>query len=299
MSIKTTVSIRRCAVLFVLLSFGLGACATTSQPAETSVEKAPPPAELIANGERQERAGDFNGALVNYVKALSADPNNADLHYRIACIHVALDNPRVAQEAFMRALAINPEHAAALEGYGLLLLKLGQTDAAEQVLQKAAEKNPENWRVANGLGAIADIKGDHEKAQASFREALRFKPDDPELLNNLGFSLYQSGNYTAAMTNLQRALEISPNYPNAWSNLGLLYARRGDYDRSVSAFEHIMDPASARYSVAYVCIGNHKLADAERLLKAAIMTSPSYYVAAHTALKHVQAEQEAQQADRR
>lgn len=298
MLMMTKVLSTRCVALLMLFVIGLSGCATTAQPEPVSVEPPLSTAELVAAGDRMERAGDLDGALVNYVKALSGDANNADLHYRVARVHAALGNPRVAQEAYSRALTLNPEHAAALEGYGLLLLKLGQTDAAQQVLLKAMEKNPVSWRITNGLGAIMDLKGNHIEAQAQFLTALKLKPNDPELLNNLGFSYYQSGDYDAAMTHLRRAIEISPKYPNAWSNLGLLHARRGEYERSVAAFEHIMDAPSARYSTAYVCIGNQKFADAERLLRAAIMTSPSYYVAAHTALKHVQAEQEARRAER-
>jgi Flp pilus assembly protein TadD len=274
MATEMKVSAIRCAAVIVFTLTGLGACATTTAPSD-AVPPTLTSTDLMASAERLERVGDFN----------------AELHYRVARVHVALGNPRVAQEAYMRALGLDPDHVAALEGYGLLLLQMGQTDAAEQVLKRAEEKNPESWRVANGLGAIADLKGNHEQAQSLFRFALQFKPDDPELLNNLGFSLYQSGNYATAVINLQRAIEISPSYPNAWSNLGLLYARRGEYDRSVAAFEHIMDAASARYSTAYACIGNHKYSEAEKLLQAAIKTSPAYYAAAHTALKHVRAEQ--------
>ena len=46
--------------------------------------------------------------------------------------------------------------------------------------------------------------------------------------------------------------------------------------QAVEAFEHVTEPASARYDVAYVCMLDGKLAVAETLLHQAIKISPTY-----------------------
>ena len=287
----------RIALAALLLTGAAGCAGPDLKPGAKSddgsaAETAQGAAELAAAGDQLEHDGDLNGALVDYVKALGANPNDADLHYRVARVHAALGNDRIAQQAYLAALKLQPEHVDALEGLGLLLLRNGQPAQARPLLLKVIAKEPSRWRALNGLGIVLDLKGDHSAAQALFSKALTLRPDDAELLNNLGFSLYQSGNLNAAGGYLARAIAVRPDYANAWSNLGLLLTRRGDYDNGVKAFEHAMDRPSAYYSAAYVCIADGRLSAAETLLKHAIKDSPTYYVAAHQALDQLYAREQ-------
>lgn len=283
--------------LAALLLAGAAGCAgpdvkSAAKPDDGSAAETAEGAAELAAGDQLERDGDLNGALVDYVKALGANPNDADLHYRVARIHTALGNDRIAQQAYLAALKLQPEHVDALEGLGLLLLRNGQPSQARPLLVKAIAKDPSRWRALNGLGIVLDLKGEHGTAQTLFGKALALRPDDPELLNNLGFSLYQSGNLNAASAYLERAIAVRPDYANAWSNLGLLLTRRGDYANGVKAFEHAMDEPSAYYSAAYVCIADGRYPAAEALLKRAIKDSPTYYVAAHQALDQLYASEQ-------
>lgn len=269
------------------LAVALAACAgkdVREEPAEST-------ADLMAAGAAAERRGDFDTALVEYVKALGDGPRNAEAHFRIGRVHRALGNAATARDAYARALQLQPEHVGGLEGMGLLLLEQGNHDGARELLHKAASKPGVGWGTFNGLGVLADLDGKHDLARSYFRHGLDLQPNHPQLLNNLGYSHYLAGEYDAARSLFNRALSVDAGNRNAWSNLALVHARRGEYDQAVQSMERIMDPASARYSVGYICMLDGKLAEAERLFSASIQRSSSYNPKAHAALDRVRAEQ--------
>lgn len=273
--------------LALALSASLAILGCAENPTKPKVDQATVVPQLLASGAQLEQRGDLNGALVDYVKALALKSDDAEAYYRVGRVQAALGNPSTAQDAYSHALALNPAHVGALEGLGIQQLQQGHSTEAMQLLQQAVTRDSRRWHAWNGLGVISDLKGDHRMAQAYFERALGLHPDDPELLNNMAFSLYLSNNYPRARGYLERAITIRPSYTKAWSNLGLLLARSGDYDHAVEAFEHVTEPASARYNVAYVCMLDGKLAVAETLLHQAIKISPTYNAAAYAALEHV------------
>lgn len=268
-----------------VLALALAACATGPSKQETEQQA------LLATGERLETAGAYDDALVEYVKALALEPENAEAHYRVGRVHVALGNDTTAREAFQRALARAPDHPGALEGMGLLHLEGGRRDAAGALLHKAVARDPSRWRAYNGLGVLADLSGKHALAQAYFSSALKLRPADATLLNNLGYSYYLDGRLREARAQFERVVQADPANGKALSNLGLVLTRQGHYPQAVQTLERIMTPAEARYSVGYICLIDGKLPEAERLIKESIRRSTSYEPAAHAALKRVREEQ--------
>ena len=275
---------RLAAVLALLLAAGCASQAAVKEP-DAETEK-----QALAAGIAAEQQGDYEGALVDYVKALADNPDNAETHYRIAQVHRLLGNTATAAEAYQRALKLKPDHAGALEGLGLLLLEQGKHDAAGELLHKAASKDDSRPATFNGLGILADLDGKHDLAQAYFGHALQLRPNSALLLNNLGYSYYLAGDYDTASTYFDKTLAIEPGNRNGWSNLALVHARRGEYTRAVECMEKIMDGPSARYSIGYIAMLDGKLADAEKLFVAAIRTSTSYNAPAQAALKRVRDE---------
>lgn len=265
----------------VLLALGLAGCASGPTPQELE-EKA-----LLSSGERLEASGDYDAALVEYVKVLGIDDQNVEAHFRIGRVHSALGNTVTAREAFQRVLEKVPGHPGALEGLGLLYLASGQREVANSLLHKALARDGLRWRAFNGLGVLADLDGKHALAQVYFASALKQRPADAMLMNNLGYSYYLDGRLGDARRQFERAVTTDPGSDKGWSNLGLVQTRQGQLVKAVQTLERIMTPSEARYSVGYLCMIDGKLPEAERLLRDSIRKSSSYEPAAQEALKRV------------
>lgn len=245
-------------------------------------------AEAITAGDASYARGEFEDALISYVKAGSTQSARPDLLLRIARTQSQLKQNDLAADAYARVLQKQPDNAEASEGLGLILLQRGQRPAASQLLQTALKGNPQSWRAYNGLGVLSDLAGDYPAAAKLYAQANRLNPHQPQVLNNLGYSRYLAGDYGQALGYFRSALNSAPDDPKAWSNLGLLYARQSQYPQAIAAFSQIMSPAQAHYSTAYVCMLAHREQDAARLYQQAIALAPSYYDAAYRGLAHAQ-----------
>lgn len=271
--------------MLILVSLVNGCATTPEKPAEPVMSEQ----QLMATGEASERAGDYNHALLDYVKAATANPKSANAHYHVAHLQTLLGNQSTAQEAFSRTLSIDPKHIGALEGLGLINLELGQPAEATRLLKQALALDPRRWRSANGLGVLADLAGNHAQAQAYFSMGLKLSPARPELLNNLGYSYYLGGNLNASQDYFQRALSKAPEYKTAWSNLALVRVRLGNNAGAIDAFSESLKPYQAYNNVGYLLYMRGDLDKAREYLQHAIALSPSYYALAEDNLRRVEA----------
>jgi Flp pilus assembly protein TadD len=267
------------------LALALGACSSASKrPAlDPKVEAR----QFQAAGQAAARAGQHEVALAEYVKALSIEPRNAELHFLAAQSQVALSKVSTASLTFRRVLVLQPDHAGALEGLGLLMLQQSQHEAARQLLEKALVQDTKAWRSLNGLGTLADLRREHAVAQNYYARALLLNQGSPMLLSNLGYSKYLAGQTAEARSLFERAVSIDPQYNQGWSNLGLVYVRQGLPREAMNAFTRTMPEAQAAYTAGYLCMLDNRLTDAEQMFQRAIDLSPSYYAEAQEGLARV------------
>lgn len=277
-------------VLLLTLPLATMACAM-SPPRSLAPDDAEAPktaAEFEQLGDAAYYRGDKERALVEYVKGLTKERDNAEVLFKVATIHREMGRLQVAQRAYAQVLEIAPDHAGALEGEGLILLRQHLYDQAEAKLRRASETDPARWQAFNALGIIADIDGDPEEAEAHYLKALARQPQSVQILNNLGYSSYLAGNWDAARKYYLRALDIDRGSHEVWSNLGLLNVRQGRHDEAVDAFKAVMKPAEALNAVGYLCLVAGEYEIAKAFLKRAIEVSPTYYVEAYQNLARVQ-----------
>lgn len=288
---------RAARILALMLALTATGCATGPDRSRLS-EGVPQDVQALERKADSARArGDKERALVNYVKALSQDRDNASILYKVATIHREGRNYDVARKGYKQILENSPGHAGALEGLGLIHLAERRLEDAEARLREAIGADPARWRAYNGVGIIADLRGDHHEAQTAYGKALAQKPRSALVLNNLGYSHYLAGNGDRAFELYQRALDIDPESKEVWSNLALLYVRTGRYDDALQAFQSVMARHEALNAVGYLCLVNGDHERARALLRQAIDASPSYYVEAQQNLRRVRAEIERAGAD--
>jgi Flp pilus assembly protein TadD len=266
-------------LIVVALAAASGACATAGDPVPVAAE--PPPAQTaLAAGDDAARRGDFEQALVHYLRALNFE-ETADSWLRLAAAATQLRESSRALQAYLKVIELDPMRAEAFEGAGLEQLALGQNTDARELLARAAQLDPMRWRPHNGLGILADRAGDHIAAIEHYETALDLNPDSPAVLNNLGYSKYLAGELDEAARDFYRATQVDPNYEHAWSNLALVYAQRGWYFEAVETLSRVMDKATAHNDIGYLAYRRGDVAQSEMLLTEAVRLSPVYYETAH------------------
>ncbi len=189
---------------------------------------------IIANPENKQLhwklAGIFSGsnrteeALALYKKLIDLDPS--DVRTWMALGYFLHSNDRYgieAADAYRRALALNPTSSSTWNDYGwLLIFKLKQYDEGETALRKAIELDENNlfaWRnLAQLYGLILDRRAD---AELSYQRAIEIdEKKGPSWLQYADF-LSLKDSFAEAEVAYRKAIELSDNPSQAWTHLGI------------------------------------------------------------------------------
>lgn len=168
-------------------------------------------------------AGDLIDAEILIRKALDLDPENPDLHFKLAQI---LEKEGVLDQAREHYLLASKAGKSPDPGYlaGIMTYKLGKPEEAEKVFTENLRTWPEDIPTLYQLGWLLARKGNCLDAIGYFEKIVAIKPLEAEAYNNLGFCLYTLDQPEKAKKMLQRALEINPNLESAKKSLQTIEA---------------------------------------------------------------------------
>jgi tetratricopeptide (TPR) repeat protein len=216
---------------------------------------------LMNYGLARMSAGDFQGALTYFERALQYTPNYPQLQINLAIDTGALGRDAEAEQHFRRALQLAPNDADSHFFYGRWLDGRGRGAEATAELREAVRLNPtrmdarvlllkayagqREWALLTPLAAetlrlapddptarsFAELKADQAPAVAS-RPAT---PPGPETLLNLSLAAYQKSDFEGCIRFAQLALKQRPEYAEAYNNLVAAYNSLGRWDQAIQA----------------------------------------------------------------
>ena len=172
--------------------------------------RAPEADRLIEAGHPLEDAGDFEGALTLYRRAIVAAPDYARAHMNAGNALGKLERWEEALAAQRKAVECAPDHAAAHFNLGSLLLARGDLAAAEAELLRASELRPDMAEAAVLLAELYEKVERFDDAEAQFRRALALAPEHAGTLLNFGTFCMRQGRRDEAMALLMRAKQLEP-----------------------------------------------------------------------------------------
>ncbi|WJN57590.1 tetratricopeptide repeat protein [Pseudomonas sp. SO81] len=270
-------------------------------------EQASSPEQAMQMGAMAYRAGAFDQALYQYLRAIELDPNSYDALVWVGRIHRERGNEHLAELAFSDVLRSDPDNAMALAEMGLLQLAMRRPGDAREMLGKAlaadqkrlggsAAQAPNGLkvdassplRVYNGLGVLADLDNDFARAAQYYGLARQIEPRSPLVANSQAYSAYLAGNWAEAETLYRQGISFDGRYEPLWRNYGLLLARMGRYEQALSTFEQVEGRAEASNDVGYICLIEGKLDVAEQFFRSAIDQSPAHFEMAWENLRRVE-----------
>jgi tetratricopeptide (TPR) repeat protein len=158
---------------------------------------------LLYVGTARERAGDRNGAIACYRRAIPIDPGDPEPRYLL----------------------------------GAALVHKGDWAGAREHLEAALSLDPQKRRLPAPLLEAWEKKAPPNSAAAFFEAAIRLQPGDPSLHYRLGRVRLAAGRAREAEQAFNSALEIMPNYAPALYELGVQALARGNRPEAISRFE--------------------------------------------------------------
>jgi len=188
--------------------------------------------KYLQRAERQEQSSDIVLAKENYARAISADPGNAELHYRLAQNLNIIDQKvyngsflpirDTIKKEFKQAILLNRWYPLYLSDYGAFLMRTGDADATD-VYARLVQANPADPDVYAVSAACAhSIAHDDKLAQQYVDQALVLDPSNFVALEVQGTIREAAGDFTAALDAYGAAIRVKPQEPQLYALAGHL-----------------------------------------------------------------------------
>ncbi len=231
-------------------------------------------AALIAEGEALAARGELISAQTRYRQACTADPDNAEAHFKLGtALYHAGDNetavfhlqhalaqrpedPRVlnnlgavlgrlrrykeAIHIFVQAFAVDPQNAAAAMNCGRLLVTLGQVAEGERWLTQANQVRPGHSETLRLLAEARLALGQPHLAIGCGEKAVAADPKNPFAHLALGQAYLGARRLQSARHHLKTYVKAQPNDPKGYFFLGEVESKSGRTAIAHKLYKHVL-----------------------------------------------------------
>jgi len=151
-----------------------------------------------------------------------------------------------ALEDYKKAVEQRPESQRAQIQLARTLLNMNEADAAREHAEAALEIDGTSSLAWNTMGRVELLEGSHEAAIASFERATEEDSDNSYAWNNLGFVLIEEGLYDEAVSALEEATTGGTPKAYMWNNLGMAYEHQDEIDLARAAYRQAGNGGSSK-----------------------------------------------------
>lgn len=150
--------------------------------------------------------GKTNIALDELKQVIAIDPSYADAYNLRGLIYMQLNDARLAEESFRRAVALNPRDANTLHNLGWLQCQQRRFDEADQTFQQALGNPlyPERAKTLMAQGLCQARAGKSEVAERTLAKAYELDAGNPIVGYNLANLLFVRGDMPRAQFYIRR-----------------------------------------------------------------------------------------------
>jgi tetratricopeptide (TPR) repeat protein len=142
---------------------------------------------------------------------------------------------------FAKALEANPRNAHAANAAGQTLVRLGRPADSISYLERAVALAPSRPDFHFNLARASGLNGRWQDAAREYRQAADLNPESYPTAFNLAQALERSGDAEAALAEYQRGTELAPLEPSFRLAVGTLAERLGRTEESRSALEAYLE----------------------------------------------------------
>lgn len=143
-----------------------------------------------------------------------------------------------AMVEFQKAITAQPDYVEGHVSIAVILIEKGQLDQASSHLQRALQLDSDSWFAHANLGIIAERTSRRTQAIEHFSRAVALNPRHPTTRLNLGQALAESGKWEEALLQFRTAVDLVPDDPSCRLNLGNLLLELGQSQEASEHFRH-------------------------------------------------------------
>ena len=174
-------------------------------------------------------------------RAISADPKDGTLYYRLGEIYLALNQNAEARRSFAQALTLERNFSQARLQLARFALRDGRVETASNYLITAVEHESTLVEARRLLSMALWADGQYENSIEQLKAALHLSPRDERLRIALAGVLISARKFNDAEQTLQEAILAFPDSGPAHYSLARLYETLGRGQEALSELEEAIE----------------------------------------------------------
>lgn len=183
---------------------------------------------LNISGDNLYQEGDIDGAVDDYKKALSIDPNDINVHNSLGVCYGVMELYPDSLDEFETVINIDPDEFMAVYNIGLVYMLQGDMGKALEYFISADEKEKDVFEVVFQIGRVYLAMGKAEKAREHLEHAADLNPDSGVAFRYLGECHSMLGMTDEAVAAYKKAVKINPGDAVSMSAMGYLFEISGE-----------------------------------------------------------------------
>lgn len=145
------------------------------------------------------------------------------------------------REIYETILDQNPGHTPSLCRVGVVHLKLEDPMAAADAFQRAVELDEGNSYAHRMLGFCHMNIGDMSMAEHSLRRAVDLAPDDAKSQHLIGMICYRTGRVDEAVSHFKAAITVDPVFSEPYFNIALIMMGKGKLEEAREYYDQALE----------------------------------------------------------
>ncbi|MFQ5806231.1 MAG: tetratricopeptide repeat protein [Phycisphaerae bacterium] len=178
----------------------------------------------IERGKIYAQRHSYRAAIEDFTHAAEITPNDARAYFsRAVCYHIE-NEELLSVEDCTRAIELEPDHRLAYGLRGWLDLALGRVDSAVRDLTRAIELGFDEGEMYQSRARAYLEKGDFDQAIEDCRQAIRRGADDARTHFICGQAHYKKGDHYQAIAHFDEAIRHDPDSARLYLVRGAAYS---------------------------------------------------------------------------
>ncbi|MBD2504574.1 tetratricopeptide repeat protein [Anabaena azotica] len=215
------------------------------------------------------KSKDLKSVAECFEKALTLNPNFAEVHNAIGLVQFGIEKYEGAIEMFEAAIVLNPNFAEAYNNRGLARLKICHksefpkiVEDYNQAITSLSFANALNPNLLEAYQTRADIYknyiGDFDAAMQDYQKIISLEPNHVEPYINIAHIHFALGNLEESLGQLEQALLIDSDCPEAYCGRGTVRFHLGDKEGAKKDLFLAFDLYEAQGNIVY-CVFTRSL----------------------------------------
>ena len=191
------------------------------------------------------------------IAAESADDEDAaGVNFQLGIRYFQNQNYELARDRLLQSIELDPRRPLVWSTLGATYEILGNPRLAEEAYDKAVRLGPRNFEVQNAYAVFLCRQQRYDDAARQFERSIRASTNDnPEvMLTNAGVCLAQKPDYAKAEEYFRRALDRRPAHGEALLQMALLKHQTDDNLRARAFLQRYRAGNPSEPGVLYLCV---------------------------------------------